>query len=78
MKNKIFSLIAVVLFSFSLMSTSKTLEDQDCHQYAMDAAGAEEEAFGFNTTIGWFVSYGYWLGTCESSDVELLNPVFLN
>ena len=84
----VFMLFTILGFSNNSVNSntlSKNIvlaEDQDCDQYARDAADAEVGFWENVLSDGllYYASYSYWLGVCETSNMqgaEALAPVFL-
>ena len=70
------------VYSNTLSKNVALAEDQDCDQYAHDAADAEVGFWEDVLSDGllYYSSYSYWLGVCEASNMqgaEALAPVFL-
>ena len=68
--------MAVVLFiGHTLTLDAKTLEVNDCGQYAWDAANAEEYYYGYAGEAAWYKSFYWYYGLCQASE-NILVPVF--
>lgn len=89
---KVILVVALALCSISINAMEDSAEVKindsklelvtDCEDYATRASGREVNPItdALSGHILGSVSYGYWLGVCEShdpADGELLDPVFL-
>lgn len=89
MKNLLFTLVFILIGSFVFASNADTTSDfeiivldQDCNEYASNAADAEVGFWENFLTQGqaYMNSYNFWQGYCEGASAggsTVLDPVFI-